>query len=293
MKIGPFEINEPLPSMKEPHVISMLCPWINVGRVGSLTLGQLENHFGAGELGGLARPGEYFDFTRYRPVVKQVEDRRVFSVPNTKISYAPGQDGPDLLFFHILEPHNRAEEYTEGILELFKAFGVKRYCRIGGMYDAVPHTRPLLVTGTIAGKPIRNRSGEILSARSTYEGPTTILNVASEGAEKLGIENMTLMVHLPQYVQLEEDHAGVARLLEVLGQFYDIPSSLLDAELALDGYKEIGVDVEKNPAAKALVERLEANYDLRVGSNPQESAPLSPEVERFLQGIEQSQDPED
>ena len=33
-------------------------------------------------------------------------------------------------------------------------------------------------------------------------------------------------VHLPQYVQLEEDYAGAARLLEVLSSIYDLPPDL-------------------------------------------------------------------
>ena len=67
MKIGEFELTEPLPELKEPHVFAMVRPWVDVGSVGTLTLARLENHLGAKELGQLTRPGEYFDFTRYRP----------------------------------------------------------------------------------------------------------------------------------------------------------------------------------------------------------------------------------
>ena len=55
---------------------------------------------------------------------------------------------PDLLFLHLMEPHAFAETYIKSLADLLKAFDVKRYCRISGMYNAVPHTRPLKVTGS-------------------------------------------------------------------------------------------------------------------------------------------------
>ncbi|MBI2852998.1 MAG: PAC2 family protein, partial [Chloroflexi bacterium] len=68
MRLGDFELVEPLPELSSPHAIVMLDPWINAGNVGSLTLTWLEKHFKAEELGKLSRPGFFFDFTRYRPM---------------------------------------------------------------------------------------------------------------------------------------------------------------------------------------------------------------------------------
>ena len=50
MKIGGFEIIEPVPELRNTYAISMLRPWIDVGRVGTIALKSLENHFGAKEL---------------------------------------------------------------------------------------------------------------------------------------------------------------------------------------------------------------------------------------------------
>ena len=85
MKIGAFELTEPLPELKEPHVFAMVRPWVDVGSVGTLTLARLENHLGAKELGQLTRPGEYFDFTRYRPTMNLVKGEREVTVPNSTI----------------------------------------------------------------------------------------------------------------------------------------------------------------------------------------------------------------
>ena len=69
MRIGAFDLTEPVPELREPHVIATLRPWIDVNNVGTLTLDGLEAQLGAKELGQLARPGNFYDFTRYRPTV--------------------------------------------------------------------------------------------------------------------------------------------------------------------------------------------------------------------------------
>ena len=88
MKEGAFTLVEPLPELKDPHVIAMLRPWIDVGSVGTIALRKLERYFGAKELGRLSRPGNFYDFTRYRPIMRTVEGNRVLNIPNTVINYA-------------------------------------------------------------------------------------------------------------------------------------------------------------------------------------------------------------
>ena len=283
MRIGAFEIQEPVPEFQELHVLVMLYPWVDVGSVGTLTLNRLERYFGAQELGRLARPGTFFDFTRYRPMSRSVEGRRVVTTPNSIIHYARRQESPDFLLCHLLEPHAFAEEYSESLLELLKWFNVKRYCRLGAMYDDVPHTRPLLVTGSLGGQDFKDKTGIISPRRKVYQGPTTIMNLVTEGVDNLGIENMSLMVHLPQYVQLEEDYSGVTRMLQTLCSLYDFPADLPEVENGERQYRELDAVVERNASVKALVQRLEAYYDTRTSSDSSESPPLSPKIEEFLQ----------
>ena len=67
MRIGAFELQEPLPELQDPHVLAILRPWINVGRVGTQVLSRLERYFASRALGELVKPGQFLDFTRYRP----------------------------------------------------------------------------------------------------------------------------------------------------------------------------------------------------------------------------------
>jgi hypothetical protein len=289
MRIGAFEIHEPVPELRDPHVFAMVRPWVDVGSVGTLTLNRLERFLGSKELGKLVRPGTFFDFTRYRPTMRMANGEREVKIPNSIVRYAKTENGPDYLFFHLLEPHSNGEDYTDSLLEVVKHFDVKRYCRIGAMYDAVPHTRPLLVTGSL-GSVQQNRPVPHFKVRaSTYQGPTTIMNLLSEGIEKTEIESINFMVHLPQYVQLEEDYAGTSRMIEVLSSVYDsIPADLAPMRRGQRQYRELSATLEQNSELKDLIQQMEARYDAQMDSeesSAEESVPtaiLSPEIERFL-----------
>ena len=283
MRVGSFELQEPLPDLKDPHVIALLRPWVDVGSVGTIALKKLERHLGAKELGRLYRPGNFYDFTRYRPVMNVVEGQRSLNIPNTVIKYALRKGLPDLLFFHLLEPQAFAEDYIESVLDVVDTLGVKQYIRVGGMYDVVPHTRPLIMTGTAHGELVKQYSDFFQVRPSKYQGPTAILNLLADGINDRGIDAASLMVHLPQYVQLDEDYAGAARILEVLCSVYDLPMELTDSERGQRQYRELNYEVMRNQGLKSVVERLEVHYDSRsFQSNAEDLTKLSPEVEKFL-----------
>ena len=135
MRLGDFEFTEPLPQLKDPQVLAVLKPWVDVGNVGSLGLGRMERHLRATEIGRLARPGRYYDFTRYRPRTIRNKGNREFVVPNTIIRIATREEAPDLVFMHMREPHAYGEDYTDSVLEVLTSLGAKRYSLVGSMYD--------------------------------------------------------------------------------------------------------------------------------------------------------------
>ena len=283
MRIGAFEIDEPVPELKETHALVTLRPWVDVGRVGRHTLIRLERFMDAQEFVKLARPGNFYDFTRYRPRTMNVGVERRVTIPNTTILHARREQPPDFLFLHLLEPHAFGEDYVDSVLEVLKYFHVGRYTQVGGVSDAVPHTRPLLVSGLVP----EEHGKRFGIQRSKYEGPTSITYLITQEAAKLGIEAMNFLVHLPHYAQVDEDYSGVSRLLEILCSLYDLPSHLIDSERGQRQYQQINEAVARNPQARNLVQQLENNYDARARETETESTPpLSPEVERFLREMD-------
>ena len=282
MRIGAFQIKEPLPEINKPHALAVLRPWVDVGDVGSMTLTLLEDYLHAEPLGELAKPGNFLDFTRYRPVVHLVEGQRQVDVPNSYISHASRSNGNDFLFFQLLEPHMQGDVYADSLLKVLQKLGVRRYCLIGGMYDTVPHTRPLIVSGSASG-PLEGELRGLGVQRSNYEGPTTIVIQASQKAAQLDIEVMSLIVHLPQYVRVEKDYEGILCLMELICSLYNLPLDLKELrDKARKQNEETNLAVENEPHLKQAVQQMEKYYEDRVGEAEQEQPELSPEIEEFL-----------
>jgi hypothetical protein len=283
VRIGAFELNEPIPDLNEPYVFAILNPWIDVNHVGSLILSGLETQFKANELARLAKPGNFFDFTRYRPTLYYEQEIRRISIPNVTLSYAKREGENGLLFLRLLEPHALSEVYVESVLRLLKILKVKKYCLLGSMYDAVPHTRPFIVNGGAMGKETEldlKRSG---TQPSHYEGPTSIMTLIMQRAPEFGMETIWFIVSLPQYVSLEEDYLGKVRLMEILNLLYHIPIDKKDFEKAAEQRNLINQRVERTPELKKLLPQLETLYEIRTKGREGERVPkLSAEIEEIL-----------
>lgn len=282
MRLRAFELNEPLPELKEPQALAIMRPWVDVGNVGSQVLLWLEEQFKAKDLGRLARPGDFFDFTRYRPTGYLKDGQRQVVIPNVRLSYSKQESGNDLLFLHLLEPHSHGEVYIDSVVQLLAKFGTRGYCLIGSMYDYVPHTRPLIVTGRASDESIQKELVKAGIESSNYQGPTSINGLIPQRASEMGMETLSLIVHLPQYIQLEEDYMGAVRMMDVLGSLYGLPTDETCVKKAERQREQIDAELNQNPQLKAIVEQIESHYEERTERKQETTTQLSPEVEKFL-----------
>jgi hypothetical protein len=283
VRIGGFQLRDPVPECNEPYVLATLRPWIDVNNVGSLVLNELEARYGAMELGRLSKPGCFYDFTRYRPTIHLEEGIRDLSIPNTTIHYARREGQNDLLLLRLLEPQAHAELYISSVLKLLKTFKARKYILLGSMYDMVPHTKPLLISGYGMGEKALQDVKKAGALPITYHGPSTIANLITKEAAESGIEAVVFIVSLPQYVVLEEDYLGKVRLMEILNMLYNIPVAKEDFERALEQRTSISERVEKSYEVKMLLPQLESMYDMRIKAmETEEAPPLTPEMEEML-----------
>jgi hypothetical protein len=287
MKLGMFDLLEPLPVLQNPHAIAVLRPWTDAGNSATLAMSWLESHFSAQQLCKINKPGMFFDFTRYRPVTRYNMGNRELIIPNTIVTYAKQAQGPDFVFINMLEPNMFAEDYIDSIVQLLKILGIRRYSSLGSMYDMVPHTRPLLVTGGATGENATEDAKKAELSSSAYEGPTTICSLISQEVVKLGIETVNIMVRLPQYTQLEKDYSGQVRLLEVLSSLYGIPQDETMLRRAAQQIKDIDIEVNRSRKLKDIVTHLETYYDAQSATKQKKEQPkLSPDIENFLKEME-------
>ena len=293
--IGDFEIDRPDPPLRNPHCIVMLRPWVNVGNVGAIVLGRLARLTFAREIGRLARPSRFYDYTRYRPEMKFVKNRRVVKVPNTTILAGRRPDEPDFLLLQMMEPHMNAEDFNDSVLKLIKELGVSRYVLVGGMYDSVPHTRPLRVTGSARGWTPPDDFSGVRIGGSNYQGPTSLTSQLTDRARReVGVETLSLIVHLPLYLKLDDDYAGAAQLLRVLSSQYGFGRGLPEIAMGDRQYGQVGSAMASNTQLQELVKRFEGEYDQEsktpAGQSGNEKVELPPEIEKFLEDV--SRDPD-
>ncbi len=288
MRIGAFELAEPVPELNEPHALTIIPSWMDAGRSASLTLSLLEQYFEGGELARLARPGEFFDFTRYRPMLSRKENASEVTLTNAVVNYGRREAGCDFIFLRLPEPHAMAEVYIDSVLELLKSFGVKRYGLVGSIYDMVPYTRPLLVTGSASNHGLKNNLSVAKVVANDYEGPTTILYLIEQQALQLGIETLNLVVHLPGYQTPENDYRGENRLMEVIGSLYglQVPQEAIEkAKEQEEQFRQVAEQfLQQQPQLRVILKQLEDNYDARINEQKEEIH-LSPEVEKFLKEL--------
>jgi predicted ATP-grasp superfamily ATP-dependent carboligase len=284
MRIRAFEIDEPVPALREPHAIAVLKPWTDVGKSGSVALRWIEDTLGARDLAKLSKPGDFIDFTRHRPTSFVSGGRRRMTVPNTYVKFSRRDTGNDFIFLHMLEPHAHGDEYAESILELMQYFGVKKYTIIGSMNDYVPHTRPLIVTGEGIGEGAKADIEANNIESIEYQGPTSICFLVSQQAPDFGMESLSIIAHLPQYTQMEEDYTGALKLISILANIYGLPVDENFIRKSEKQLEQVNTALETNPQLKTIIRQLESHYDTRndIPEIPEEPGELSPEVEKFL-----------
>ena len=285
MRIGSFELPEPVPELNEPHALTIIPSWLDAGASASMTLSLLEKTFESQDLARLARPGEFFDFTRYRPTLSKKKDSSEVALTNAVATYGRRQESSDFIFLRLPEPHAMAEVYIDSVVELLKYYGIKRYGLLGSVYDMVPYTRPLLVTGACSNEGLKNSLSQAKVVANDYEGPSTILYLLEQQLVQSGIETFNVVVHLPGYQTTNNDYRGENKLMEVVGSLYELPVPQEVVEVAKEQEEQFKRMAEQfllqQPQLRVILSQLEENYDSRVKDQKQEIR-LSPEVEKFL-----------
>lgn len=265
--------------------ISNLRPWINAGRVGTISLNKLKNLTNAQKIGSLENPGTFFDFTRYRPRFKYENEIRKLIIPNVEIHLGQHKDKDmSFIFIDLREPHYNAELLIDSLYNFLSECKIQEYCRVGSMYDSVPHTRPMIISGSnTSNKKLIN------SSNHKYQGPTSILNLLSERLSDKSIKSSTLMAHIPQYIQLDNDYFASAKILEALSDMYNLDKSIADNSFGETQYNDFTESLKFNTELSKLVKALEKYYDSNYSeyesNQNKEDSPMSDELEDFLDNI--------
>ncbi len=233
-------------------------------------------------------PEEFYDFTQTRPTTTRTRDgKRHIQWPANEFFHLDNPDtGSGLMIFMGVEPNLRWRTYSRGIAGLAYEQGVETVIHIGALLDAVPHTRPVKLSGTAT----RPDLSEFLEGReirsSNYQGPTGISSSVMDACVKQGLGYSSIWGHTPHYLQAAPNYRVAYSLLQPLTRLLRLPLDLEELRGAAAKFdSEVARAVQADEQIGSYVAKLEGQYDEKAAA----SSNLDPEellrdVERFLRG---------
>ena len=233
-------------------------------------------------------PEEFYDFTQTRPTSTRTRDgKRHIHWPANEFFHLTNPDtGDGLMVFTGVEPNLRWRTYSQGVARLAHEQGVETVIHIGALLDAVPHTRPVKLSGTAT----RPDLSEFLEGReirsSNYQGPTGISSSVMDACVKQGLGYSSIWGHTPHYLQAAPNYRVAYSLLQPLTRLLRLPLDLEELRGAAAKFdEEVARAVQADEQIGSYVSKLEGQYDERAAANsnldPEE---LLRDVERFLRG---------
>lgn len=233
-------------------------------------------------------PEEFYDFTQTRPTTTRTRDgKRHIHWPANEFFHLDNPDtGAGLMIFMGVEPNLRWRAYSQGIARLAHEQGVETVIHIGALLDAVPHTRPVKLSGTAT----RPDLSEFLEGReirsSNYQGPTGISSSVMDACVRQGLGYSSIWGHTPHYLQAAPNYRVAYSLLQPLTRLLRLPLDLEELRGAAAKFDdEVIRAVQADEQIGSYVAKLEGQYDEKASENssldPEE---LLRDVERFLRG---------
>ena len=190
------------------------------------------------------------------------------------------------MVFTGVEPNLRWRSYSQGVARLAAEQGVETVIHVGALLDAVPHTRPVKLSGTAT----RPDLSEFLEGReirsSNYQGPTGISSSVMDACVKQGLGYSSIWGHTPHYLQAAPNYRVAYSLLQTLTRLLHLPVDLEEIRGAAAKFdEEVARAVQDDDQIGSYVAKLEGQYDESLAA----SSILDPEdlvrdVERFLRG---------
>ncbi|HLU45212.1 MAG TPA: PAC2 family protein [Natronosporangium sp.] len=268
-----------LPVLHDPVAVAAFEGWNDAADAATAALAHLEQVWQARPVTALD-PEEFYDFQVARPIVTQVDGERRIEWPTTRFLVArpPGADR-DVVLIRGIEPSLRWRTYCEQVLEVCHALEVNRLVLLGGLLADVPHTRPLPVSGYGAGVEAVDR----LKLQPTrYEGPTGIVGVLHERADRAELPTVSFWVHVPHYASSPPCPKATLALLHRVEEILDLPVPTVDlAEAAAEWEARVQHATAQDEELRDYVRELEqraGDVELR----PLTGDEIASEFEKYL-----------
>lgn len=210
-----------LPVLTRPIVIGAFIGWNDAADAATAAIEHLELTWDARPL-AVIDPEEYYDFQVNRPRVslKDGVSRRI-EWPSTQFSVCrpPGADR-DVVLMRGPEPNMRWRDFCAEILQLCLELGVEQIITLGALQTDMPHSRPVVVSGTAYDA---DSARKYALDKSRYEGPTGITGVLQDASVLAGIPAISFWAGVPHYLASPPNPPATLALLHRLEDALDLP----------------------------------------------------------------------
>ncbi|HEY1331578.1 MAG TPA: PAC2 family protein [Actinomycetota bacterium] len=274
------------PELHDPAMVCAIRGWNDGGEAASIAARYLAEQWEAEPFGYLD-PEEFYDFQVTRPTVHLEEGvSRVVEWPRGEFSAASPQ-GRGVVFFTAAEPNVRWRTFTSAVLDAARDLGAGVLVTLGAFLTDVPHSRPVPVVGSARDE---GEAAGLGLRRSQYEGPTGIVGVLHDSANRAGLASVSLWGAVPHYLPATSNPKAALALVQRATALLGVSAETDELARAADEW-EAGVSqfVNENDELAEYVRRLEANADegdveIRVGEAEVPSGDaIAAELERYLQ----------
>lgn len=231
-------------------------------------------------------PEEFYDFTQTRPYSSLTQDgrRRVHWPANEFFGWAGQGPAKGMMTFLGVEPNLRWRTFSKALADLAHQCGVNTIVMVGALLDAVPHTRPVRLTGG-STRPDLQRVLDTTSIRSSnYQGPTGITTAVMEACSQQGMGYTSLWGHTPHYLQAAPNYRVCHTLVQTLTRLLDLPLDLGELHSAATTFdQEVAKAIASDEQLNSYVKTLEERYDESLAASEMpDPAEVVQELEQFL-----------
>lgn len=283
------------PDRKLDKMVVVFTGWADAAEGASSAIKFLQRKLHAKKFADID-PEEFYDFSQTRPHSSRTRDgKRRIHWPANEFSYLTDTDTESgIMVFVGVEPNLKWRTFSKTVARVAREHGVKTVIHIGALLDAVPHTRPVKLSGT-ASEPKLSEFLESQGIRSSnYQGPTGISSAIMDACINEGMDYTSIWGHTSHYLQAAPNHRIGSNLLQVLVKLLDLPLDLSELISAADMFnEEVAKAVASDEQISSYVTKLEGQYDEAVAAiEIPDPAELVRDLERFLRG-EQRRPPTD
>ncbi len=273
-------ISEPAFALRNPIMIAAFEGWNDAGESATGAISHLLTVWTHQQL-AITDPEEYYDFQVNRPTIR-VDAKVVREIiwPNT-IVYAvstPHLEN-DFLIVKGIEPSMRWRRFADELLDLADDYESPLLITMGALLADTPHSRPISVTGSGSHPDVAERLGVEISR---YEGPTGIVGILQDAANRRDLDAVSLWAAVPHYVSTPPSPKASLALVNALEDFLEISIAQGDLPARARAWEDqVNQMAAEDAEVGDYVKQLESSKD--ASEIPELSGEvLAREVERFL-----------